>query len=155
AAVALAQQEGGSPIARARELCAGYDSLSLCLSKGLGAPVGSLLLGSKDFIARARRIRKMLGGAMRQAGMLAAAGLYALEHHVDRLAEDHANARLLAEGLTAAARSNPALNGRLNVHPVQTNILFVDVAADIADSLLAHLVACGVRVTSGYARAEG
>src|SRR5690606_29983559 len=130
----------------------GYDSLSLCLSKGLGAPVGSLLLGSKDFIARAKRIRKMVGGGMRQAGLLAAAGLHALEHHVERLAEDHATARLLAEGLVAAARGNPALAGRLTVHPVQTNILFTDVAEDIADSLLAHLAACGIRVTSGYVR---
>jgi len=75
------------------------DSITLCLSKGLGCPVGSLLAGPKDFIVRARRFRKMFGGGMRQAGYLAAAGIYALEHHVDRLAEDHANARRLAEGL--------------------------------------------------------
>ncbi|HVL75887.1 MAG TPA: low-specificity L-threonine aldolase [Noviherbaspirillum sp.] len=148
AAVALAP--AGQALQQARALCAGYDSLSLCLSKGLGAPVGSLLLGSKDFIARARRVRKMLGGGMRQAGMLAAAGLYALEHHVARLADDHANARLLAEGLGAAARGNPALAGRMHVHPVQTNILFTDIDAALADPLLAHLAAHGIRVTSGY-----
>ena len=91
---------------------------------------------------------------MRQAGMLAAAGLYALEHHVERLAEDHANARLLAEGLTTAAHNHSALAGRLIVHPVQTNILFSDVAIEIADSLLAHLAACGIRVTSSYARMQ-
>ena len=76
-----------------------FDSISLCLSKGLGAPVGSLLMGTFDFIAEARRYRKVLGGGMRQAGYLAAAGLYALEHHVDRLAEDNSRARRLAETL--------------------------------------------------------
>ena len=76
-----------------------FDSVSVCFSKGLGAPVGSALCGSREFIARAHRWRKMAGGGMRQAGVLAAAGLHALEHHVERLAEDHANARRLAEGL--------------------------------------------------------
>lgn len=85
----------------AREAARGFDSVSVCLSKGLGAPAGTLLLGSKDFIHKARRTRKLLGGAMRQAGIVAAAGLYALEHHVERLAEDHANAVRLAEGLRA------------------------------------------------------
>jgi threonine aldolase len=75
------------------------DTVSICLSKGLGAPVGSCLAGSRDLIARARRIRKILGGGMRQAGILAAAGIYALEHNVERLAEDHANAKRLAKGL--------------------------------------------------------
>jgi threonine aldolase len=76
-----------------------YDSVSVCFSKGLGAPVGSVLVGSSDLIGQARRWRKMLGGGMRQAGMLAAGCLYALDHHVDRLAEDHLNARLLAKAL--------------------------------------------------------
>jgi len=80
-------------------LVKGFDSVSVCLSKGLGAPAGTMLVGSKDFTARARRARKMLGGAMRQAGVLAAAGLYALEHNIERLADDHANAARLAQGL--------------------------------------------------------
>lgn len=85
----------------AREAARGFDSVSVCLSKGLGAPAGTLLLGGKDFIHRARRTRKLLGGAMRQAGIVAAAGLYGLEHNVARLAEDHANAVRLADGLRA------------------------------------------------------
>jgi threonine aldolase len=93
AAVALSQ-----PVS---ELAASADSVSICLSKGLGAPVGSVLLGSEPFIKRARRLRKMLGGGTRQAGVLAACGLYALEHNIDRLTEDHANAKRLAEGLNA------------------------------------------------------
>jgi threonine aldolase len=83
----------------AKELCAGFDSVSACLSKGLGAPAGTVLLGGREFIARAKRARKILGGAMRQAGILAAAGLYALENNVERLAEDHRNAQRLAAGL--------------------------------------------------------
>jgi threonine aldolase len=79
----------------------GFDTVAFCLSKGLGAPVGSLVCGSFDLIDRVHRIRKMLGGGMRQAGLLAAAGVYALEHHVDRLAEDHRNARRLGDGLAA------------------------------------------------------
>src|SRR5258706_14849442 len=115
AAVALAKRRGlsvhldGARIFNAaahfkptvKELCAGFDSVSSCLSKGLGAPAGTVLLGSQDFIARARRARKILGGAMRQAGVVAAAGLYALEHHVERLAIDHRNAERLAAGLRA------------------------------------------------------
>ena len=80
---------------------AGFDSVSFCLSKGLGAPVGSLVCGSVELVDRVHRIRKMLGGGMRQVGILAAAGLYALEHHVERLADDHRNARRLADGLSA------------------------------------------------------
>jgi threonine aldolase len=80
---------------------AGFDSVSFCLSKGLGAPAGSLVCGSADLIDRVHRIRKMLGGGMRQVGLLAAAGLHALGHHVDRLREDHRNALRLAQGLTA------------------------------------------------------
>jgi threonine aldolase len=87
----------GIPAARWAEP---FNSVSFCLSKGLGAPVGSLVCGSEEIVDRVHRIRKMLGGGMRQTGVLAAAGLYALEHHIDRLAEDHANARRLAAGLT-------------------------------------------------------
>jgi threonine aldolase len=83
----------------AREYAACADSVTFCLSKGLGCPVGSVLCGTTDFINRARRGRKMLGGGMRQAGILAAAGLYALDHNIDRLADDHANAKRLARGL--------------------------------------------------------
>lgn len=83
----------------ASEFAACADSVTFCLSKGLGCPVGSVLCGTTEFIGKARRVRKMLGGGMRQAGILAAAGLYALEHHIERLAEDHANARALAQGL--------------------------------------------------------
>src|SRR6202040_3756951 len=82
-----------------RSAVAGFDSVSVCLSKGLGAPAGSILLGSRTLIGAARRWRKALGGGMRQAGVLAAAGLYALENHVQRLAEDHDNAAYLSEGL--------------------------------------------------------
>ncbi len=103
-----------------RAAVAGFDSVSVCLSKGLGAPVGSVLCGSAAFINQAKRWRKMLGGGMRQAGMLAAAGQYALEHHVERLAEDHANAAELARGLGQLAG--------LTVSTPQTNIVYVDVA---------------------------
>lgn len=96
-----------------------FDTCTLCLSKGLGAPVGSVLAGSADFIQRALRYRKMFGGAMRQAGIIAAAGIYALEHHVERLAEDHQHAKLLAERICSA----PGL--RLNPHEVETNILYL------------------------------
>ncbi|MCX7961502.1 MAG: low-specificity L-threonine aldolase [Burkholderiales bacterium] len=125
----------------ARELCRGFDSVSVCLSKGLGAPAGTLLLGSRDFIARARRARKILGGAMRQAGILAAAGLYALEHNVERLAEDHANAERLAAGLAAIPG--------LEVEPPQTNMVFVRIPGGRSPALAAHLARAGVRVLAG------
>jgi threonine aldolase len=103
-----------------RELTRGVDSVNVCLSKGLAAPVGSVICGSREFIVRARRTRKMLGGGMRQAGIIAAAGIVALETMVDRLAEDHANARRLAEGIAT-------IDG-LATDPtrVRTNILYVD-----------------------------
>ena len=119
-----------------------FDSVSVCFSKGLGAPVGSALVGSKDFIDRAHRVRKMLGGGMRQAGVLAAAALYALDHHVERLADDHANARALAEGLQG-------LQG-VTVQPPQTNILFVDLAPDKAPGVVDRLRAAGVLCTGLY-----
>jgi threonine aldolase len=142
---------GGSatdPQGVAREICANFDSVSLCLSKGLGAPVGSLLLGTRPVVARARRWRKMLGGGMRQAGLLAAAAHHALEHHVDRLAEDHDNARRLAAGL----RELGSRHGGLNTDIPQTNILFVRVDDAIAEPFAAHLVAHGVRTTGSYGR---
>ena len=101
------------------ELADGFDSVSICLSKGLGTPAGSILVGDHDFIRYARRQRKMLGGGMRQSGMLAAAGLYALEHHVERLAEDHQNAKNLA----AAFAKIPSLN--VDLERVQSNMVFI------------------------------
>jgi threonine aldolase len=105
-----------------RELTRGVDSVSVCLSKGLSAPVGSVLCGSKLFIAHARRSRKMLGGGLRQAGVLAAAGIVALDEMVGRLAEDHANARRLAKGI---ARIKGLV---IDVNRAQTNIIFFDLA---------------------------
>ncbi len=154
AAVASCDKSGGDAVQQAREICAGYDSLSLCLSKGLGAPVGSVLLGSADFIAQARRNRKMLGGGMRQAGILAAAGIFALQNNVQRLADDHRNAAMLFEGLSRIAASHPKLAGQMTVHPVQTNILFMDVTLEAGDALLAHLTANDIRVTGGYQRSK-
>jgi len=115
-----------------------FDSVSLCLSKGLGAPVGSVLVGRKDFIARAHRIRKMLGGGMRQAGVLAAACLHAVEHHLARLAEDHANARALAEGL--AGLPGLALDPKL----VQTNMVFASLDPAKVDGLVKHVQQAGI-----------
>jgi threonine aldolase len=119
-----------------------FDSVSICFSKGLGAPVGSALVGSKDFITRAHRIRKMLGGGMRQAGVLASAALYALDHQVDRLADDHANARALAEGLQGLAG--------VTVQAPQSNILFVDLAPAKASGVVDRLRAAGVLCTGLY-----
>jgi threonine aldolase len=120
----------------AREVCRGFDSVSVCLSKGLGTPAGTVLCGGRDFIERARRPRKMLGGAMRQAGVLAAAGLYALEHHVARLADDHANAQRLADGLRAI--------DALAVDGPYTNMLFVTVPADRLAALGAFMAERGI-----------
>ncbi|MGE0803326.1 MAG: GntG family PLP-dependent aldolase [Lautropia sp.] len=136
-------------VAAARAICAPFDTVSLCLSKGLGAPIGSLILGPADTIARARRIRKMLGGGMRQAGVIAAAGMHALEHHLARLADDHRNARRLADGLRALAAADGPLHGRLAVVAPDTNIVFVDVAGEIASAFARHLAAHGIGVTGG------
>jgi threonine aldolase len=133
----------------ARRLCAPFDTVSVCLSKGLGAPVGSLVLGSADIISRARRVRKMLGGGMRQAGVIAAAGLYALENNLQRLAEDHQNARDLAAGLQHISNSTGPLQGMLTVSEPQTNILFVDVNPDVGPGFQAYLERTGVGVTGG------
>ena len=126
----------------AREIARHFDSVSVCFSKGLGTPAGSALCGSRELIARAHRWRKMAGGAMRQSGVLAAAALYALEHHVSRLADDHANARRLAEGLQG-------LPGVAVVAP-QTNIVFVDLAPDKAPGSAERLRERGVLATGLY-----
>jgi threonine aldolase len=119
-----------------------FDSVSVCFSKGLGAPMGSALVGSKALIKSAHRVRKMLGGGMRQAGVVAAAALYALEHHIERLADDHAHARALAEGLQG-------LHG-VTVQPPQSNILFVDLAPEKAVGVVDRLRAAGVLCTGLY-----
>jgi threonine aldolase len=107
------------------ELAAPFDTVSVCLSKGLGAPVGSLIAGTKELVHRAHRRRKMLGGGMRQAGILAAAGLYALEHNIARLAEDHANARRFAEPLARTAGI------ALDAATVETNIVIWDLSPEV------------------------
>lgn len=124
------------------DFVAPFDTVSICLSKGLGTPVGSVLVGRQDLIAIARRHRKMLGGGLRQSGILAAAGLYALEHNVDRLAEDHRRAKTLAEGL--------ARHEALRVTMPDTNILWVDMAADLGERFTAYLGENGVGVTGRY-----
>lgn len=125
-----------------REVVAGFDSVSVCLSKGLGAPVGSVLLGDVAFIDRARRWRKVAGGGWRQAGMLAAAAMHALDHHVERLADDHARAHRLAEGLRR-------IEG-LTVKAQHTNMVFVDVPTSRLKDLAAHMSSAGVRLSIGY-----
>src|SRR5437763_8610838 len=119
-----------------------FDSVSVCFSKGLGAPVGSALAGPREFVARCRHIRKLLGGGMRQAGVLAAAALHAVEHHVDRLADDHANAQLLAEAIA----DTPGL--RLDPPEVETNLIWfeADRALGSARDVAARLEEHGVRV---------
>ncbi len=116
------------------------DSLSFCFSKGLGCPVGSVLIGPRAFVTEARRVRKQLGGGMRQAGVLAAAALYALDHHVGRLADDHANARLLADGLDGLA-------GLRVRRPVETNIVLLDTGASRLGPMevVGTLIGAGVR----------
>jgi threonine aldolase len=114
---------------------AGFDSVSICLSKGLGVPAGSVLVGTHELIGNARRWRKALGGGMRQAGVLAAAGLYALDHHVERLADDHANAAYLAAELRALG---------LRVTAPQTNVVYVEIPAEHVESLRLHLDSRGI-----------
>lgn len=107
-------------------LAAPFDTVSVCFSKGLGAPIGSALVGPREFIARAKRIRKLFGGAMRQGGIVAAAALYALEHHFDRLAEDHRHAQILAD----AVESSPGLS--LEFGSVETNLVWIVVDPQVA-----------------------
>jgi threonine aldolase len=125
-----------------REITKHFDSVSVCLSKGLGAPVGSVLLGSRALIEDAKRWRKVAGGGMRQAGLLAAACLYALDHNVARLADDHRRAAQLAEGLNG-------IDGvRVAAH--HTNMVFIDVVADRLDAFRKHMDAAGIRMSIGY-----
>ena len=124
----------GCPVSAIAEPC---DSVSICLSKGLGAPVGSMLLGTRDFIREARRWRKMVGGGMRQAGVIAAAGLYALDHHIERLAEDHEKAQRVAIAL------NECKEGAANHH---TNMVFVTLPDDALMQLSETLAGHGIRV---------
>jgi len=142
---AVAQAAGGPAAAEARKIASLFDTVSVCFSKGLGTPAGSALCGSRELIARARRVRKMAGGAMRQAGFLAAAASYALDHHVERLADDHALARRLADGLAGIEL--------LKVEAPETNIVFVDLlgaARERSQALLEHLKAQGVLATGLY-----
>jgi threonine aldolase len=114
-----------------------FHSISICLSKGLGAPIGSLLCGSNERIHKARRWRKVLGGGMRQAGVIAAAGLYALQHNIDRLVDDHANAAELAAGLADI--------GELRSFPAQTNMLFIE-PREPAEGLIAFMKQRGILI---------
>ena len=138
-AAAATAQPGESVAVSAKRITSYFDSVSVCFSKGLGAPVGSALCGNKALIARAHRVRKMTGGGMRQSGLLAAAAAFALDHHLERLAQDHAMAQRLAQGLGNIAG--------LKVRSAQTNIVFVDVADGKGPDLLAYLKAHGVLAT--------
>ncbi|MDR3452125.1 MAG: GntG family PLP-dependent aldolase [Rhodoferax sp.] len=132
-------------LSEARRIAQCFDSVSVCFSKGLGAPVGSALCGSRKFLVQAHRIRKMAGGGMRQAGLLAAGASFALDHHIERLAQDHALARRLAAGLAG-------IDG-LQVEPPQTNMVFVDLvgpARERSAALLAHLAASGILAVGLY-----
>ena len=131
----------------AREWAAPFDSAWIDFTKGLGAPVGAALAGSREFIAEAWRLKQQMGGAMRQAGIIAAGGVYALRHHVKRLAEDHANSRRLAEGLAGL----PGV--RLDPATVETNIVFFDVGGPLdAPAVVEQLLARGVRMGAMGAR---
>lgn len=125
-----------------RDICAGFDSVSLCFSKGLGAPVGSVLAGSRELVEKALRWRKVLGGGMRQSGLLAAACLYALDHNVERLAQDHANAAALAQGLAGIAQ--------LRVTGQHTNMVFLEIPQAHCAPLEAHLKSRGILVQALY-----
>ncbi|RZA21151.1 MAG: low-specificity L-threonine aldolase [Lysobacteraceae bacterium] len=126
----------------AREIARHFDTVSICLSKGLGAPVGSVLVGSHALIDKARRWRKVCGGGWRQAGILAAAGLHALDHHVERLAQDHRRAAQLADRLRGTAG--------IELLGQHTNMVFIDVPADRLRALDAHLREAGIRISIGY-----
>ena len=125
-----------------RQIARHFDSVSVCLSKGLGAPVGSVLLGSTELIDSARRWRKVCGGGMRQAGLLAAGALHALDHHVARLADDHARAAALAAGLAGL--------DAVRVASQHTNMVFIEVDPARLDALRAHADAARVRLSIGY-----
>ena len=145
AATAQAQLVGSDVLVEAKRIAQCFDSVSVCFSKGLGAPVGSALCGSRDFIKRAHRIRKMAGGGLRQAGVLAAAATFAIDHHVQRLAQDHALASRLAQGLSDVPG--------LAVEAPQSNIVFVDLRGEAREqsaALLAFLRDEGVLATGLY-----
>ena len=145
AAVAQASALGTSPYDEAKRIAQCFDSVSVCFSKGLGAPMGSALCGSKDLIAKAHRVRKMAGGGLRQAGFMAAAASYALDHHVLRLAEDHQLMQHLAQGLSDIPG--------LHVEAPQTNILFVDLVGEAkakGAALQSHLKLAGIDMTGLY-----
>ena len=131
----------GVPVA---EITRYFDSVSFCLSKGLGTPAGSVLCGSQELIQRARRWRKVLGGGMRQVGILAAAGIYALENHVDRLAQDHTHAHALAQGLASIESI------QVDLSQVQTNMVFMTVESDQAEPLRAFLKQQGILIGKGH-----
>jgi len=121
------------------ELTRPFDSVAVCLSKGLGAPIGSMVLGSAEFVAKCRRERKLFGGGMRQVGIIAAAGLYAVKNNIDRLAEDHANAKLLAGGLNGLGPFH------IDMDRVETNIVVANISSDqTVESLLARMKDAGV-----------
>lgn len=142
AATALAEAgEATDPWTAARSICSHFDSVSVCLSKGLGAPVGSVLLGSESLILRARRWRKVCGGGMRQAGLLAAACLHALDLHLPDLAEDHRRAAQLAAALSDCRQ--------LRLQACHTNMVYVEVAAEQLPGLRSHCAAAGLRVSAG------
>jgi threonine aldolase len=137
ARVCNAAAKQGVPLAN---ITSSFDTVSICLSKGLGAPVGSVLVGRAENIKRARRWRKVLGGGMRQAGIVAAAGLHVLKHNVDRMTDDHDNASHLAQGLSG-------LNGiSVDTGAVQTNMVFAETDKDTAEALCSHLAAHGILV---------
>ena len=130
---------GQSTFERLRQIADHFDSISVCFSKGLGAPMGSALCGSTELIGRARRIRKMAGGGLRQTGLMAACALHALDHHVERLAQDHALAQRLAQGLQSIAG--------MSVRSAQTNIVFIDVQNGRGQALRDFLQQQGVLIT--------
>ena len=127
----------------AKQIVDPVDSVSLCLSKGLGTPAGSVLVGSHDFIARARRMRKLVGGGMRQAGILAAAGIYALDHHIDRLADDHEMARRLADQLGRISQVT------INLDQIETNMVFMGLPDGSAGPLRNYLSERGIILGGG------
>jgi threonine aldolase len=145
AAVAQATASGTSPYDELKNITQCFDSVSVCFSKGLGAPMGSALCGTKELIAKAHRVRKMAGGGLRQAGFMAAAASYALDHHVERLAQDHQLMAYMAQGLSGIPG--------LQVETPQTNILFVDLVGGAKAkgvALQAHLKQEGIDMTGLY-----
>jgi threonine aldolase len=145
AAAAQATALGTSPYDEVKNITQCFDSVSVCFSKGLGAPMGSALCGSKEYIAKAHRLRKMAGGGLRQAGFMAAAASYALDHHVTRLADDHQLMAHLAQGLAGIPG--------LQIETPQTNILFVDLVGEAkarGAALQAHLKNEGIDMTGLY-----